>query len=488
MTYKIKYTEEDYKSPVYRSVRYRLLPETSSRGRKLARTAGACRKVWNLSLDAHLPAAKRYQDRKGPRPEVFKVGLSKWFGELRKNTPWLQEVSANIVRHTLNFQAKLWRRSFIEKKQGFPKYMSKDNYQDGFSLPASLFRVEGNYLYLEKIGRLKLRRRGSVNHSTKDPVKLRIKQQCDKWYATIVYRIEEPKKEDDGRYLGVDMNVGQVTDSTGAVYSLPNVEKEVKKRAEYSRKSENCMPGSNRHKKNMKKMMKVDRKIRCVRQTRRHQITRAIADKAGLIIIENLNTKGMLARAWNKTLRKGILASGWPQFRDLLVQKACHVELIDPAYTSQKCSSCGYIDANNRKRTEFKCIRCGFELNADRNAALNIMEKASEAGVSGRWKKTYVSPYRQKVEKKSNKPLNKKSSRRSVRIGKLNSWVRENKCNPYYSELLSYIIELQGTMRQAIKDIRKYSILPYKNKEAAARAHHDYRTASHTLDIILGLK
>ena len=49
------------------------------------------------------------------------------------------------------------------------------------------------------------------------------------------------------------------------------------------------------------------------------------------------------------------------------------VRYINPAYTSQKCSKCGYIDKENRKtQSEFNCLECGLKLNADHNAAINI--------------------------------------------------------------------------------------------------------------------
>ena len=49
------------------------------------------------------------------------------------------------------------------------------------------------------------------------------------------------------------------------------------------------------------------------------------------------------------------------------------VKYINPSYTSQKCSRCGHIDKENRQTQEkFVCTQCGFELNADHNAAINI--------------------------------------------------------------------------------------------------------------------
>ncbi len=48
------------------------------------------------------------------------------------------------------------------------------------------------------------------------------------------------------------------------------------------------------------------------------------------------------------------------------------VVTIDPRYTSQKCSNCGHIYKGNRKGHSFKCVKCGFQIHADLNAARNI--------------------------------------------------------------------------------------------------------------------
>jgi len=45
---------------------------------------------------------------------------------------------------------------------------------------------------------------------------------------------------------------------------------------------------------------------------------------------------------------------------------------VDPRYTSQRCSKCGFIHKWNRKGLRFRCGNCGFMLNADLNASRNI--------------------------------------------------------------------------------------------------------------------
>ncbi|MFB2769111.1 zinc ribbon domain-containing protein, partial [Pelatocladus sp. BLCC-F211] len=52
------------------------------------------------------------------------------------------------------------------------------------------------------------------------------------------------------------------------------------------------------------------------------------------------------------------------------------VVFVPPAYTSQTCSRCGHVHPikgkSYRSGKSFKCGHCGFEHDADINAALNI--------------------------------------------------------------------------------------------------------------------
>jgi hypothetical protein len=61
----------------------------------------------------------------------------------------------------------------------------------------------------------------------------------------------------------------------------------------------------------------------------------------------------------------------WPfgLFKTFLTYKAealgKRVVVINPRYTSQRCSDCGHIDKGNRHKSRFCCIHCGFRAHAD---------------------------------------------------------------------------------------------------------------------------
>ena len=98
----------------------------------------------------------------------------------------------------------------------------------------------------------------------------------------------------------------------------------------------------------------------------------------GRIVLENLT--GIRRNRCNKTTRKWLGQWAFHQLEHYIIYKAhqqgIEVVLVDPAYTSQRCSACGYTDRNNRRKGTFACRECGFIANADVNAAINIRNKA----------------------------------------------------------------------------------------------------------------
>jgi IS605 OrfB family transposase len=68
----------------------------------------------------------------------------------------------------------------------------------------------------------------------------------------------------------------------------------------------------------------------------------------------------------------------WPfaLFQEKIAYKAradrIPVEVIDPRDTSITCRKCGQTNREYRSGTDFHCTRCGYEVHADVNAAINI--------------------------------------------------------------------------------------------------------------------
>src|SRR6185437_669283 len=73
-------------------------------------------------------------------------------------------------------------------------------------------------------------------------------------------------------------------------------------------------------------------------------------------------------------LNREIMRSSWGLLARRLEDKAPgRAEKINPAFTSQRCSACGHVDAKSREsQARFVCTACGYACHADVNAATNI--------------------------------------------------------------------------------------------------------------------
>ena len=149
------------------------------------------------------------------------------------------------------------------------------------------------------------------------------------------------------------------------------------------------------------------------------------------IVVERLDFRGQnLSRRMNRLLSR----FGKRIVREKLksLQELYGIEVIEtnPAYSSQECASCGYIDEKNRKSTqEFECQACGRRTNAQVNAARNILRRRSVEGI------TIRTPKKQVLKMLIERHLERLKGWRSAPL-------RVLKENPYYSDSRDFLDRL----------------------------------------------
>ncbi len=189
--------------------------------------------------------------------------------------------------------------------------------------------------------------------------------------------------------LGLDRNVGQATDSQGTMHRMTDT---ARLDARIRRKQRHL---ARKHKRSVRRrridgqLTRLYRKRKRIRANDTHRVSRTVADRAHTVVIEELHTQGMTQSAKGTVtapgrnvkakpgLNRGILVSGWGQLEQRLAYKCGRWVKVPAAYTSQTCHRCGCVDqANRTTQSRFCCIGCGFQLNTDWNAALNILGNA----------------------------------------------------------------------------------------------------------------
>jgi IS605 OrfB family transposase len=185
---------------------------------------------------------------------------------------------------------------------------------------------------------------------------------------------------DDGTHLGVDLGiVNLATDSNGQTFSGEAIRKA---RRRYQKRRQILQKvGTKSAKRRLKKNSGRERRFQ---QDVNHCISKTLVKKAFVsrkaLAIEDLT--GIRARTTvRREQRYQRHAWAFYQLRQFLTYKAAwagvRLVLVDPRNTSRTCSACGHCEkANRQSQASFCCQRCGMQMNADVNAAINISRAA----------------------------------------------------------------------------------------------------------------
>jgi putative transposase len=282
---------------------------------------------------------------------------------------------------------------------GFPKF--KARYIDQISIYFSFERFsvekEGDFWYLKasKVpGRMRILTNKDMPERIKnatisyDPVKRM-------WFASFSYITDFVAKDYPNKdVLGIDVGIKtSCYGSDGKTYNIDVSElKKLEKELNHLKKILSSKEKMSKryiklaHKKNV-----IERKISDIRRNFNHQLSKDVTDKFPIIGMEDLKVKNMMASAKGTVekpgrnvrqksgLNRSIARQGWYQLRSFVDYKQKKnggvLALCNPAYSSVTCTSCGHVSKLNRNGESFKCEKCGFELNADYNASLEIRRR-----------------------------------------------------------------------------------------------------------------
>jgi len=104
--------------------------------------------------------------------------------------------------------------------------------------------------------------------------------------------------------------------------------------------------------------------------------------RPGRIVVERLWFRSpRLSRRMNRIVTNAGRRIVEHKLADLTERFGIEIEYINPAYSSQECSACGYVDRKNRAGERFQCRWCGKKVHADVNAPRNLRWRRSRPAV-----------------------------------------------------------------------------------------------------------
>ena len=296
----------------------------------------------------------------------------------REQFQWMLDVPKSVPQQAIKNLGNAFRRFF--KKQGkYPKFKRKGQHDSArFDNGPDTFSFDGKSIKLPKLGWLKLRE--PLRFQGK-PLSATVSRVADRWFVSIPVEVELPEPASESQAaVGVDLGVSTAaTLSSGEKLEGPKALKaNLDRLRRLSRRHSRKVKGSNNRRKSAMKLARLHARISAIRQDWCHQTTTRLVREYGVIGVEDLNVRGMMA---NEKLARHIADIGMHEFKRQLIYKAkMHgVEVIEADRwfpSSKTCSECGLIVGKLPLSVREWTCECGAHHDRDVNAALNLRRYA----------------------------------------------------------------------------------------------------------------
>jgi putative transposase len=365
---------------IRRAYKTELDPNDNQRA-QLRRSAGAARWAWNQALAVN----QRYYRETGvglTYPRMNKL-LTTW--KQHPANAWTYEVSNYCFQSALQNLNRAFV-NFFEGRAKYPRFKSRFGRQS-FRLYGTI-RADDRSVRLPKIGTVRLKERDYIPEGVK-PVSATVSERAGRWFVSFQIDEEGGNGRATGAPIGVDLGLTDLAcASDGRRWTGPkSLQNALRKLAHVQRKLARQDKGSNRRQKTKERIGRLHWRISNIRENALHELTNELVgvgrpadERPSMIVLEDLRVKNMLA---NGHLARHISDAAWREIRRQLEYKCewwgVEFMVVEAAYTSQTCNSCGHVSADNRDGKRFCCVACGHEADADVNAARNILAKGLHA-------------------------------------------------------------------------------------------------------------
>jgi putative transposase len=328
---------------------------------------------------------------------------------LKKERPWYKTIHSTVLQQNLRRLDTSFNNFFFESR-GYPKFKSRSKFRS-FSYPPGQVKLNGKKIYLPSIGWMSFYK----SREWSDSLKLKtvtVRKKADGFYVSL--RLEDDsiptlipiQKEEIKTAIAGDLGIRKlIALSNNELISNPRFSKQVERRHIIrSRSASRKKKGSSNRAKAYQYLARLDQKIQQRKTDYHWKIASKLTKSVDLLVFENLNIKGMMARCKPKIdaetgkylknrqsqkrgLNRVIADAAWGELK-LKIKAAAfkwgkiYLE-VDPRQTSQQCSVCSQIDAASRKGEQYVCTSCGFVADADIQASKNILSRGlQQLGIS----------------------------------------------------------------------------------------------------------
>ncbi len=333
-------------------------------------------------------ACLRYwMDNKG----IGRYELSAYCAVLAKEFPWAMKLNSMARQASAERAWSAIARFYDNCKKGKPGKKGFPRFKKHSSHGSVEYKTSGWKLSLDRryitftdgfnAGTFKLWGTRDLHFYQLSQIKrVRVVRRADGYYVQFCLNQERVEKRvPTGKTIGLDVGLTHFyTDSDGNTVDNPRLlRKSEKALKRLSRQLSRTEKGSNNRREARNRLSRKHLKVSRQRKDFAVKLARCVIESSDLVAYEDLQVCNMVK---NRKLSKSISDAAWSMFRQWLEYfgKVLGVATVAvrPHYTSQDCSKCGNVVNKTLSTRTHRCGKCGFVLDRDWNAAINILELA----------------------------------------------------------------------------------------------------------------
>ena len=379
------------------SPRFRLFPTTEQR-RAMDWQRNTVRQLYNHALKEfnQIP-----EDEGTLRQRVWMVrdtlpAMKDWWPDLTQVYSTILQKAVERIRDNIQNLGKLKAKGYDVGSLNWkpPRDFRSFTYrQSGFELDKKSGPNGRGLLILKKLKgetrEIPIRlHRDLPDHDSIKEVTLK-KDPTGAWHVSFCIETGTPEKPavesiDPDDTVGIDLGVlNFIHDSDGRSVGRVDLDDDRKRLEREQRSLSHKEYESNNWEEQRRRVAKVHARMSNKKHDYKHKLAHFYTTEYDAVFVENLNVKGMLESGDNARNKVDV---GWRGFITILEhhgeKNGCHVVQADPRGTTKECASCGVSTDKPLWVREHSCPTCGFEIDRDWNAALNVLNKGlSKLGV-----------------------------------------------------------------------------------------------------------
>lgn len=337
------------------------------------------RELYNAALEE-----RRDHWKRGVRVNFFTQ--CRQLTAIRAEMPEYAAIDRMVAETTLRKLDRAFDNFFRRVKEGgkpgYPRFKGRDRF-NSMTYRQTGFKVDGRYVTLRGIGRIKLHLSREIEGTIKT-VTLKRDATGD-WFVTFACDgVPARPLPATGRSVGVDLGLATfAATSDGELIENPRhlrgAESDV---ARANRRVARRKRGGTRRRKAATVLARKHRRVASARRDFHFKAAVSLVRSYDRIAVEDLNVRALSRSRFAKSVND----AGWGQFLHALATKAesagREMIVVDCRGTSQECSGCGAVVPKGLSVRTHVCA-CGLTLDRDVNAARNILARAGPSG-SGR--------------------------------------------------------------------------------------------------------